>query len=174
MGDAGSYLELILKDPYLGRMLASYERAAENGQDLEALDYGCGYGWGSYVLAGACRKVTGYDPDKDRISFARSIFIKDNILFCGEEQELANQSYDMACLFMVLPHVKEAEKLLEGVGKYIKQGGILRLSYKSDNRQLPGILEQWEAARGFRLLVRREQYLTGVQNLVECNYCKER
>ncbi len=64
MEDAEGYLELIRGDPFLGRMLASYERASKRGRNLDVLDYGCGYGWGSYVLSEFCSRVTGYDPDE--------------------------------------------------------------------------------------------------------------
>ena len=174
MGDAEGYLELIRGDPFLGRMLASYERASKRGRNLDVLDYGCGYGWGSYVLSEFCSRVTGYDPDEGRISFAERIFIKENIRFCPEEQALAGRCYDMACLFMVLPYVKEADTLLEKLGGYVRQGGVVYLSYKSGHRRLPLVLEQWEEAEGFSLLTRKERYLTESENLIECSYCKNR
>lgn len=172
--EAEEYLELIRRDSFLGNMLSSYERSSQYSRDLEALDYGCGYGWGSYVLAGVCRRVTGYDPDGNRISFAGSIFRKENIRFCLEEHEITEQSYDVACLFMVLPYVREADKLLERLGGYIKKGGSLFLSYKHDNGRLSEILEQWGSSRGFRLLSKREFLLSEAENMVECSYCKDR
>lgn len=81
MEKAMQYLDLIRKDPFLHAMLASYDNAAAAQVQDCVLDYGCGYGWGSYILSDSFRHVTGYDPDAERISFARRHFARKNIAF---------------------------------------------------------------------------------------------
>ena len=98
MEKAMQYLDLIRKDPFLHAMLASYDNAAAAQVQDCVLDYGCGYGWGSYILSDSFRHVTGYDPDAERISFARRHFARKNIAFTQHGGLLAGRRYDVICL----------------------------------------------------------------------------
>ena len=117
MEKAMQYLDLIRKDPFLHAMLASYDNAAAAQVQDCVLDYGCGYGWGSYILSDSFRHVTGYDPDAERISFARRHFARKNIAFTQHGGLLAGRRYDVICLFMVLPYVEDSGELLARLGR---------------------------------------------------------
>ncbi len=112
METAQAYLQLIREDPYLSPMLASYDLAARHTCGRQVLDLGCGYGWGSYILSPHCLTVTGFDPDLERIRFARQTFHAENAQYHWDIRSLAGHTYDVVCLFMVLPHASDPAGLL--------------------------------------------------------------
>lgn len=174
MGESDMYLQLIRKDAFLCAMLASYENAVSSAMGLRVLDYGCGYGWGSYIISGSCRQITGYDPDISRIVFARSVFGRENIAFVSDETLLAGERFDLVLLFMVLPYADNIENLLGKCGDYLKPGGMVRLSCKSTVYVFDSVFDKWAAVCGFTLVRGCSRYLSDEESVEERYYCKNR
>ena len=166
MEEAMQYLDLIRSDPFL-------HAAAARIQD-SVLDYGCGYGWGSYILSDSFGQVTGYDPDADRIGFARSMFARGNIAFVEDGKMLAGRRYDVVCLFMVLPYAKNGRDLLARLGAYLKPEGVIWISYKSADAALEAVIESWSAEWGFALLCSSVRRLSDQEGIVEQCYGRHR
>lgn len=174
MGEAGMYLELIRRDPFLSAMLASYDKVKQFAGDKNILDYGCGYGWGTYLLSRQCAHITGYDPAEDRIRFAHHVFSRKNIMFYKDEEALSGRRYDIICLFMVLSSVEGEESPLERIPAYLGTGGELWISYKSSDHRIPYLLKEWAVTFGFRKIDTGHRYLSAAEDVVEQRYCKYR
>lgn len=174
MEEAVQYLDLIRSDSFLHAMLASYENAAGARPRSSVLDYGCGYGWGSYILSGTYSQVTGYDPDAARIGFARGIFARENITFIQDEKMLSGHRYDAVCLFMVLPHVENGRDLLTSLDVYLKPGGTIWISYKSADTAIPPAVQDWSEECGFTRIYGAVRNLSDRESVVEQCYSKHR
>lgn len=172
MRKAGQYLELIHRDPFLCAMLASYENAVGAAAGKDVLDYGCGYGWGSYMLSWHCRRVTAYDPAPERIEFAGRVFSRENIDFVSEEAGLSGKQYDLVCIFMVLPYVGDCGDILTRLPGYLKPGGMIMLSYKNTCRALARALDGWASDCGFATVHSCQRYLSDAESVEERCYCK--
>ena len=174
MEKAMQYLDLIRKDPFLHAMLASYDNAAAAQVQDCVLDYGCGYGWGSYILSDSFRHVTGYDPDAERISFARRHFARKNIAFTQDGGLLAGRRYDVICLFMFLPYVEDSGELLARLGMCLKPEGFIWISYKSADTALLTVIKSWSQQRGFVLACSSSRRLSDREEVVEQCYGRHR
>ena len=175
MLEAEQYLKLIREDSFLSAMLVSYEMAATMALGKRILDYGCGYGWGSYILAECGGIVTGYDLNRERVEFARTIFARECVEFISERDSLGNGQYDMICLFMVLQYLKKEVKweILTYVSMRVKPGGMLCISYKkSGEKSLKFVLDQWERENDFLLTEVYERYLSDADYIIECHYTR--
>ena len=188
METATAYLHLIQGDPFLAPMLASYDHAARHACGKRVLDFGCGYGWGSYMLSPHCLAVTGFDPDLERIQFARQTFQAKNINLHWDIRSLAGRTYDVVCLFMVLPHAADPAGLLRQAGIFLKPKGTMWISFRSKirhpkdclpeaespgGRDLNALLGQWAMGSGFTLVCREQRFLSAVENLEEHVYHKD-
>lgn len=163
-------LETIRRDPFLCGMLSCYERAALCMKGKRVLDYGCGYGWGSWILSAQAHKVVGYDPDKERIDFAREIFSAPNISFFSSQLGVQEGLYDAVCLFMVLPYAEEKKGILKKAAARVKPGGCLWVSYKTAAPELTEVLAEWRRESQWRLGCREERYLSEAENIVTLVY----
>lgn len=167
MTEAKLYLELIHQDSFLQTMLISYEHAAKYAGHASVLDFGCGYGWGSYLLSSRSRHVTGYDPDFQRIDFARQIFQRNNITFLSNDRCLADSVYDMVCLFMVLPYAKNKLQLLNQAASYLHPDGTLWISFKTSTPELSILLNRWRIACGFSQIHSEQRCLSKTESVSE-------
>lgn len=173
MSEAECYLETIHQDPFLHTMFLSYEHASESVKLANVLDFGCGYGWGSYLLSCHNHRVTGYDPDRQRINFACQMFQKDNLSFQSDICRLTKHSYDIVCLFMVLPYVKDKVTLLNQAAAYLRPAGALWISYKSSTPSIPTFLRHWSTVHHFTSIYSDQRCLSKTTLLLEHVYCQK-
>lgn len=117
-----------------------YELVLPYAAGKEVLDLGCGYGYGSALLAQKARSVVGVDLDRKAISIARERyrevknlqFVEDDILnFLLKGTPL---KFDLVVLLEVIEHIDAHEKLLEGICQVTKEGGRLFLSTPNKSR----------------------------------------
>jgi len=161
------YMDSIRSDPFLNCLMMSYDKAFAYAKGRTVLDYGCGYGWGSYLLSGCAQQVTGYDPDEGRIQFAHAIFQEKNITYLTDAKCLPDRSFDMVCLFLVLPCAEEPLKVLGHIGDCLIPGGFLWLSFKSGNDWLEDLVAHWVFRKNAQLLYSGHRYLSKAVDLVE-------
>ena len=147
MEDKNKYLETIRSDMFLNGLMMSYDQACNSAGGRLVLDYGCGYGWGSYLLSGSARQVMGYDLDRTRIQFARGMFAKRNLTFLTDVIYLPAGSFEMVCLFLVLPWAENPLQVLDQAGNCLVPGGELWLSFKSGDNRLTETAVAWAAGR---------------------------
>lgn len=93
----------LTEDPYLSSMFDSYTRLSGEVAGKRVLDYGCGYGWGSYELARAgALSVLGYDCDSQRVQTARQWFRHGNLNFSSDWDQVCTQRFDIVSIFFVI------------------------------------------------------------------------
>jgi SAM-dependent methyltransferase len=89
------------------------------------LDYGCGTGSLTRLLAGHYRDVVGYDPSEQSLEFARQAAAAAR--FYADEGSIPEASFDVAILSGVLHHVPPRERaaLVASVVRKLAPGGRL-------------------------------------------------
>jgi len=109
----------------------SFARSFCKGRDV--LDFGCGTGYGSQILADVAVKVTGLDIDQDAIKWATSTHRKGNLSYIRSENlgsELDDNSFDVITCFEMIEHVDiETQKIcLLQFKRLLRTGGKLLIS----------------------------------------------
>lgn len=97
------------------------------------LDVGCGYGYGSYLLAHKAKSVVGIDIQINRIKIAKNIYQKDNIKFywldaLSLNKKFCNNSFDVVVASQFIEHIKKPVKFLKIVYNLLSDNGLLILS----------------------------------------------
>ena len=142
------------------RHLAVYEWIAERCAGLDVVDMACGEGYGTNVLAGRARQVTGVDANPDAYEHAVAKYTRPGVRFARDLIETYVQPCDAVVFLQTIEHVKEPEKVLAHFKAmapvaYISTPNLLTLAPagadKSDN---PWHLREYRAEE-FRALCER-------------------
>jgi len=106
------------------RYLARLERFSPGGALLEV---GCAHGF-FLELARARWRVTGIDINAE--ACAQAAHLPGVEVRCGEllELPLARASYDAACLWATLEHLRAPDATLARIGELVRPGGIVALT----------------------------------------------
>lgn len=109
-----------------------YKLASSLAKNKEVLDIGCGYGYGSYILALGARNVVGIDEDEEAVTHAKSKYNRENLKFhqvtAIDYLSYSYQKFDLVVMFEVLEHVVEQKELLKRVKNSLRGNGLLVLS----------------------------------------------
>jgi SAM-dependent methyltransferase len=111
--------------------LKRYEFAAPFCRGAEALDAGCGVGYGSAYLGGVARRVVGIDRDADAIAYARERYAQPNVEFrVGDVLRLnvGDAEFDAVCSFETIEHVDDADAFVAELARVLRPGGVLVVS----------------------------------------------
>jgi 2-polyprenyl-3-methyl-5-hydroxy-6-metoxy-1,4-benzoquinol methylase len=126
------------------------------------LDYGCGFGWGSFYLSQFSKKVVGIDIDHKRIKYAQKKFAAKNIKFYTLKSFLEMKGkplFEVICLLQVIQHVKNHKELFDNLLKIIKKGGIIIITTKkSCSDAADSIEKRFKAEPDKFRIVRRAEY----------------
>ena len=98
-------------------------------QDKRVLDYGCGNGYGSFLLAKVARKVTAVDIDPTAIEDSRQKYRAENLSFELIAPEIqtnfADRSFDLIVSFQVIEHILDVKKYLNELKRMLSDKGVL-------------------------------------------------
>lgn len=149
-------LETISKDEFLHRMALSYYRIQNEASGKQILDYGCGYGWGSYLLSLKAKSVEGFDIDYERIIFAKEMFRRENLNY-SNQRCFENKKYDIICMFQVLQHVTSPHEVINLLSKSMKESGIIKVSIKRSCKEVQKVLKDI-VIKGHLFLLYKKMY----------------
>jgi SAM-dependent methyltransferase len=111
--------------------LKRYEFARRFCAAKDVLDAGCGVGYGSAHLARVARKVVGVDVAEDAVAYAREHFAMPNVEFVQADVvalPFEDDSFDVACSFETIEHVRNPEALVGELRRVLRAGGTCVLS----------------------------------------------
>ena len=126
----------MLSDPSIPALVKQesiirYQLASRFAVNKDVLDIGCGYGYGSYLMAQQAHKVVGIDEDKEAIDLAKREYRCENLEFYQTDviDYLSGvQAYDLITMFEVIEHVLKQDQFLLAVRNVLRNGGVLLLS----------------------------------------------
>jgi SAM-dependent methyltransferase len=107
--------------------IASYEFALDYVKNKKVLDYGCGTGYGTYMLSKFAQSVVGVDVSGESVAYAKEHFVSDNVIF-KDINELGNEKYDVIVSFQVIEHVKNDKTYINSLKKLLNPNGVLLLT----------------------------------------------
>jgi 2-polyprenyl-3-methyl-5-hydroxy-6-metoxy-1,4-benzoquinol methylase len=132
-----------LADYYIHLLhIASYEFALGFVTNKKILDFGCGSGYGAYMLAEKAESVLAVDISNDAISYAKDKF-KLNNLFYTEIKNADFQKYDVITSFQVIEHVSNDKEYIRTLKNMLNPGGILLLTTPDRTNRLFRFQKPW-------------------------------
>lgn len=113
--------------------LPRYGLARQLARGKKALDFGCGTGYGSFLLAQVAQSVVGLDIDELALTWARDHHRTSNLDFIQSSslgEELPNSTFDLVTCFEMIEHVDfETQKAaISNIARLLKDDGILLIS----------------------------------------------
>ncbi|EFK11534.1 methyltransferase domain protein [delta proteobacterium NaphS2] len=104
------------------------------------LDYGCGHGYGSFLLAQKAAKVFAVDINREVIGECIQRYHADNLFFGTFEPEMPLHfeagTFGVAISFQVIEHVLDVRGYLNELKRLLKQNGILILTTPNRKHRL--------------------------------------
>ncbi len=122
--------------------IASYEYAARFAKGKKVLDYGCGSGYGSKILAETAAHVTAADLSEEAIHYARQHHSRPNLDFFSLS-EFSGSGYDVIVSFQVIEHVPDVAAYLQTLHSLLSPDGILLISTPNRNTRLYPFQKPW-------------------------------
>lgn len=109
-----------------------YNLACQYSEGRKVLDFACGVGYGSNLLAtkGNAKSVMGCDLDASAIRYAKHKYKTDNLLFsCKNAETYVNENqFDLVISFETIEHLPNYKFFIDNVYKNLVDGGIFIVS----------------------------------------------
>lgn len=137
--------EITTEEEYYNHLMhiATYQYALKFVKGKSVLDYGCGTGYGSYLLASVANKVTGVDISDESIEYSKNTYSAKNLFF-KTIQDLTDEKFDIITSFQVIEHVFNVKEFLKQFKKSLNQDGYLLISTPDNtNRLFKFIQKPW-------------------------------
>lgn len=97
------------------------------------LDYGCGSGYGSFVMSGEAGEVFAVDADKTAINYAKDFYARKSITHLLLDHPPSDWSFDVIVALEVVEHVDDADGLMAKFRSILKQNGVLIMSVPNED-----------------------------------------
>jgi 2-polyprenyl-3-methyl-5-hydroxy-6-metoxy-1,4-benzoquinol methylase len=125
----------------------AYHFVGDFCRDKHVLDYGCGSGYGTFVLSKYAESIVGVDIDQKVIDYCKWKYKAPNLVFQIIDQKqifkLGKSSYDVVISFQVIEHVHDVYNYLLELKNLLKQGGLLILSTPNKEHRLLPFQKPW-------------------------------
>ena len=115
--------------------IATYNFGLKFIKGKKVLDYGCGSGYGSCLMAGIADQVVAVDISQEAIEFAKENYSAHNLKY-KEISMLGNEKFDVITSFQVIEHVPNDKKYVKKLKRYLNSGGYLLISTPDKSNRL--------------------------------------
>lgn len=126
---------------------AAYRFALPYVAGRRVLDYGCGSGYGSKMVAAAARSTVGVDVAPEAVEYARERYGGEGLSFVRivPEQPLPfeDRSFDVVLSFQVFEHVRDTRAYLGEVERVLAPNGVLILVTPDRRTRLLPFQKPW-------------------------------
>ena len=111
--------------------VSRYAFAASLEVSGDALDIGCGAGYGTAILAAGSRSAAGVDIATDAIRYAQQHYVQPNVRFAAASclaLPFASARFELVVAFEVIEHLSEYRRMLEEAARVLAPGGVFAVS----------------------------------------------
>jgi ubiquinone/menaquinone biosynthesis C-methylase UbiE len=135
-----------VNDDLWAEHVSRYAFAARYAPGKDALDIGCGAGYGTAELASHARAVFGIDVAEDALRYAREHYSLPHAHFTRASASalpFGDASFDVATAFEVIEHLRDWRALLAEARRVLRRDGVFFVStpnksYYAESRQKDG------------------------------------
>ncbi len=110
------------------RHLAVYEWVAARCAGLDVVDMACGEGYGSGVLAGSAKHVTGVDANPEASEHARARYSGPTVDFARDLVDSYSEPCDAVVFLQTIEHVEDDAGVLRHFKSMLRPGGTVYVS----------------------------------------------
>jgi ubiquinone/menaquinone biosynthesis C-methylase UbiE len=156
--------------------LVTYQYAAQFVAGKRVLDFGCGSGYGTALIAEHCFSAVGIDISEEALRYARDHFSAHGLSFSHIAQiedaalPFEAESFDVVLSFQVIEHIQAVDLYLSEIRRVLKPGGLIILSTPDRASRLFSFQKPWNvwhikeySAPQLQILL--EKFFTGVDVL---------
>jgi SAM-dependent methyltransferase len=129
--------------------LAAYRFAIDYTSRRDVLDYGCGTGYGTALLAESATRVVGVDVDEAAVAHAECSHRQPNLSFrCVSPAESGSlpfdsNSFDTVVSFQVIEHISEVRAYLSEIDRLLRPGGAVLIATPDRTSRLFSFQKPW-------------------------------
>lgn len=127
--------------------MASYAFAERHARGKRVLDFGCGSGYGSALVAKTAGSVHAVDVAQEAIDYARTKFSRSNLEFSRVPPDARlpfdDKSFDLVLSFQVFEHVRDIGRYLAEIERVLAPGGRLILITPDRRTRLLPLQRPW-------------------------------
>jgi 2-polyprenyl-3-methyl-5-hydroxy-6-metoxy-1,4-benzoquinol methylase len=125
----------------------AYQFASDFCQNKNVLDYGCGSGYGTALLANRANETVGVDINEQVIDFCVTAYNFPNLLFQKINNDLhlpfKDKHFDVVVSFQVIEHIPDVQKYLLELKRLLKDDGILFIATPNKKYRLLPFQKPW-------------------------------
>jgi len=129
--------------------LATYRFSLSYVRSKRILDFGCGTGYGTALIAPECKSVIGADISADAIRYASSKYSDPRVQFVVvknvEEEDLPFREgeFDVVLSLQVIEHIKDIDRYLSEIYRVLKVGGVFIAATPDRTTRLLSFQKPW-------------------------------
>lgn len=127
--------------------LATYRFALPYTAGKRVLDYGCGSGYGSSMIAESAASVVGVDVAEDAVAYANGHFANDKLGFQRVSPDATlpfdDGAFDTVLSFQVFEHVEHERHYLSEIARVLAPNGTLVLATPDRSTRLLPLQQPW-------------------------------
>lgn len=125
----------------------SYFSISQHCNDKIVMDFGCGFGYGAFLLSGTSKKVIGVDIEQAIISQCIKKYKSKNLIFQLIESDkkipYKDSFFDIVVSSQVIEHVKDVTSYLIELKRILKANGKLFIITPNRNHRLLPFQKPW-------------------------------
>lgn len=149
-------------------------------ENTTVMDYGCGAGYGSFLMSGESKEVFAVDADKIALDYAKGYYFRKNITYLNLNHPPSDWMFDTITAFEVIEHVDEPLQLMQRFHELLNPDGVLILSVPNE-REVPhkestnhfhkqhftaNQLEKLILDSGFKIEMKATQWKKAIPNII--------
>lgn len=125
----------------------AYEFTSRYCAGKKILDYGCGSGYGTYLLASCSESVLGMDISKEVIEYCSKTYANNNLSYRIIEDidrlSFRDGEFDIITSFQVIEHIPNVKKYLRELSRILSPSGVLLISTPNKKYRLLPFQKPW-------------------------------
>ena len=129
--------------------VATYNFVIPYVKGKNILEFGCGSGYGSHILADHCQHITAVDISSESILYAQDNYKSENLVFKqisnieNHPLEFDDDSFDVIISFQVIEHLSNDKAYINQLHRVLKENGKIIIVTPNKTYRLYSFQKPW-------------------------------